>query len=602
MNPAVVPESDVAIESGAHQPALPSPAMNSVREPTAKAQWLILSAAGVLYFGVCFYLLRAQMLLTGGLTYPLDDTYITMALAKNFALHGVWGITRNHFASASSSPGFVLLLAGVFRLAGINDWWPLVLSLGFGMLALIAAQRLLGGRSAAAQLVALCAIVLFTPLYVLGLLGMEHALHVALTLAFLDRVGRTLAREQSPSWGLLLLTGAMVSVRYESLFMIAAAGLLFLSQRQPRAAAWLAFSGAVPAVTYGVISVAHGGYWLPNSVSLKGLSGNEAIHRPIAAVLHLGRNLADAPHMAGLLAAVLLLLAVPAVRADGRARSMLAIVLVTTMLHLSLAQVGWAYRYEAYLVAAAIAAIAYALPHVKVARDQWASTALLTLAGAVLAQLLFADAGWVYPHEVYVLAVAIAAIAWAARYVKLSRERWATAALLVIGAIGTWMLSQRALAAGRSLPERSMAIYCQQIQMARFLSRFEPGAGVAANDVGAINYYANINCLDLFGLADQDVYWLKKTGGYSTAAVAKLARDRQVKIAIVYDSWFSVFSPPALPRSWVRVERWDTPYGSYLGGTTVSFYVIDPGEAAQLRHSLDLFAPSLPPSVQIFDR
>jgi hypothetical protein len=602
MNPAVVPESDIALENGAPEPTLASPALNSGPGPGANVQWLVLSAAGALYFGLCFYLLRAQMLLTGALTYPLDDPYIGMKMAKNFALHGVWGITQNHFASAASSPGFVLLLAAVYRLGGTADWWPLVLSLGFGMLALVMAQRLLRVVGITTQLVALCAIVIFTPLYALGLLGMEHALHLALTLAFLDLVGWTLARERSPSGGLLLLTGAMAAVRYESVFMIIAACLLFFSQRQIRAAVSLAFSGAIPLAVYGAFSVLHGAYWLPNSVSLKGISGSWAIHNPMAVVIQFDNNLGQAPHMAPLIAAMFILLLVRVVRADRRAGSMLAIVLAATLLHLSFAQVGSAYRYEAYLVAGAIAAIAYAVPHVKVARNEWASTALLILIAATLAQLLFADVGSIYPSEVYVLAIAVAAIAWAASHVKLSRQRWATAALLVIGVIGTWMLFQRALLAVLSLPYRSMGVYCQQIQMARFLNRFEQGVGVAANDVGAINYYADINCLDLAGLADQDVYWLKKKGGFSTVAIARLAEKNQVKIALVYDSWFSPMPGPSLPSSWVRVERWHTPYATSLGGNTVSFYVTDPAEAVQLRHSLDLFAPSLPAGVQVFDR
>src|SRR3974390_3810827 len=67
--------------------------------------------------------------------YPLDDTYIGMAMARNLAFHGVWGVTRYAFSSSGSSPLFVLLLAACYRITGVNEWWPLVLSIGFAVLA-----------------------------------------------------------------------------------------------------------------------------------------------------------------------------------------------------------------------------------------------------------------------------------------------------------------------------------------------------------------------------------------------------------------------------------------------------------------------------------
>ncbi len=100
---------------------------------------LILCVAGTLYLALSIHLLRAGIVATGQLTYPLDDTYITMAMARNLAFHGVWGITRSAFAPSSSCPGFLLILAAVYRLTGPTVWAPLILSLAFGLLAIFAA-------------------------------------------------------------------------------------------------------------------------------------------------------------------------------------------------------------------------------------------------------------------------------------------------------------------------------------------------------------------------------------------------------------------------------------------------------------------------------
>ena len=72
---------------------------------------------------------------------------------------------------------------------------------------------------------------------------MEHTLHIALTLTFLDLVVRALAKGQFPSWRLLVLAGVLVSVRYESLFLIAIACLLYLLNRQATAAVALGGAG-----------------------------------------------------------------------------------------------------------------------------------------------------------------------------------------------------------------------------------------------------------------------------------------------------------------------------------------------------------------------
>ena len=70
-------------------------------------------------------LVSASTARTGGtLVYPLDDTYVHMAMAKHTALDGVWGVTSERFTSASSAPLWTGLLAGVYFIAGVSDAAP----------------------------------------------------------------------------------------------------------------------------------------------------------------------------------------------------------------------------------------------------------------------------------------------------------------------------------------------------------------------------------------------------------------------------------------------------------------------------------------------
>ena len=514
---------------------------------------MVLWVTGTLYCGLALRIFLASLSQTGTFTFPLDDTYIAMALAKNLALHGVMGISATRFASATSCPGFLLLLAGAYRITGPNIWWPLIFSLGFGLLTLFVAQRLLANTHWTIQLVTLLAALCFTPLHVMGLLGMEHSLHLMLVLAFLSVAAEVLAEQRPPTWGLLILASLLVSVRYESLFIIAVTCLLFLREKKVAAALRLGAAAVVPVALYAAVAVHFDSYWLPQSIAIKGFSADTGIEAPILLFLRFKQGLMQAPYMGALLGVIIMLLAMRNVRANTRIRSMLEMVFGGILLHLSFAGVGWVYRYEAYLIGAAIVVIGCALP-----------------------------------------------------YVRISRNRLATLGALAFGAAGVWLLAVRTLDAEKTFPLRSAAVYYQQIQMARFLSRFETKVSVAANDVGAINYFADIDCLDLVGLGDREVFWAKRQGLYSTSMLAKIASDRGVKVAVVYDTWFRGLGPypfggPSLPSSWIRVARWKTPFGQYLGGDTVSFYATNPAEAARLKSTLTAFAPSLPRDVRVLD-
>ena len=170
------------------------------------------------------------------------------------------------------------------------------------------------------------------------------------------------------------------------------------------------------------------------------------------------------------------------------------------------------------------------------------------------------------------------------------------AALMIAAALG---LTVRSVWAMGSLPVWSASIYSQQYQMARFLSEYYQGASVAANDIGAINYFADLRCLDLVGLANIDVMRAKRRGTYSTDFIAYEAAKQRTEIALVYDSWFapkpkSEFGGPPLPANWVRVARWSVPDFGILGSDTVSFYAVRPDARDKLRQNLQAFAPKLP--------
>ena len=299
------------------------PAQGAVERPPfrAKTSFVVLCCAIVFYLALCYSLLHGELRATGTMTFPLDDTYITMSLAKKFAAHGVWGLEREGFQSSTSTPGFVLLLAASYRALGPSEWLPLAFSLLFGLCSIFAAQRLMAKEHLAVQVAGLLAFVFFTPLHAIGVLGMEHTLHLALALLFLAAFSRVYAEQKFPGWGLLLLTALMVSVRYEGLFFAAGAALLLMLERRVGAAFAVGAAAFVPVVGYGIISVMHGCDWLPHSIALKGISGKAASHSPVELLRHCATMLERAPYLGALLGIVAVLLMIGTVRADRRRRS-----------------------------------------------------------------------------------------------------------------------------------------------------------------------------------------------------------------------------------------------------------------------------------------
>jgi hypothetical protein len=129
--------------------------------------------------------------------------------------------------------------------------------------------------------------------------------------------------------------------------------------------------------------------------------------------------------------------------------------------------------------------------------------------------------------------------------------------------------------------------------MGLFVQRYYQNSAVALNDIGAVNYFADIHCLDLMGLANREVAAARRKNTFRIGDIERLSKQSGTRIAIIYDSWFTGMVPP----TWLRVGRWTIPKNVICGGETVSFYAVDPAEATHLSESLGDFYNHLPSEV-----
>lgn len=535
--------------------------------PSRGLPWPPVAASAVLLGLTAAIIGRMRAMTEGHYVYPLDDSYIHMAMAKTLARHGSWGLSAGHFDPASSAPIWTLLLAGLYRLGGVHVWGPLVLSGIASVMVIALGERVLRPYVATPVLRAtvLLGIAWIIPLPALIVTGMEAPLHAFLTLLLTWTVVERLAapprdrRPSAPSFdlGVGALSLLCMLTRFESAFLIAVLASAAWVKGRRRTALALA-AGTLGALgSYAAVALPQGGLWLPNAVLLK----------PAVTHLHTGADWAaflwripeqltrppNAHLSALLLAAIYLLLPRPSITGPrvAVARGLLAVFVPALLFHVQFADLGWFFRYEAYLV---------------------------TLGAVAITAAVAAGLG-ALPHTA-------------------ARWRGPLRAALVLGCVVLAVpLVVRAARSMRKPPLAARNIYEQQFQMGRLIRDAFGGQVAAVNDIGAVGYLGEIQIVDLIGLGTTSVARAMRAGRWDRDAIERLCRERRVRVALVYESWFANMG--GLPRAWRRVGRWTIRDNIICGDRTVSIFATDPLDEDRVREALRAFTPRLPRRVSV---
>jgi hypothetical protein len=148
----------------------------------------------------------------------------------------------------------------------------------------------------------------------------------------------------------------------------------------------------------------------------------------------------------------------------------------------------------------------------------------------------------------------------------------------------------------RQLTTAMTNVYEQQWQMGRFLKEFYAGQPVAVNDIGAVDYEADIGCVDLAGLANKVVARQQVRHVPFGTWFPDSIEPTGVQAAIVYRMYFPLDSA-GLTKPWIRVGDWTIRNNFANGNNVVSFFARDQTEADSLASHLREFGPSLPSGV-----
>jgi hypothetical protein len=481
----------------------------------------------------------------GPFAYAMDDAYIHLALARNVAFHGTWGLVPGIFQSASSSPGWTVLLAGVLRVWPFPDeWLPLALNVAAASWLLWSVSSMATRWSASrfgrgrALLVCLAVSIGLVPLV---LTGMEHTLHAAIVaqlLVLLQRrsFGQWTERERS-AWYALLVIG--VFVRLETLIVGAAACLAVLvleRSRKDRRRFSLAATGLALIAPLSVIAAFDlfaGAYALPNSVMAKSVMTNGTLFD----VGRIATNIRVDPGLA-VLGLLCLLVAIHADRSRRPERGLGAFTMALTIVGLEFSgAIGILGRYEAFAYLGALAVVGAYL-----------------LTGAI-------DLRGLWPRR---LGVALAVIALA------------PPVGLLLGS-----------------PVAMGNINSQQATMGQFLAEYYDGQAVAVNDIGEVAYRHRGDLVDFEGLGSLDVLQHRRDGDFNADTIAADLAAHDVKVVAVFERFYEAVLPPHL----IRVGRWCmNDHVLVNADRCVTFFAPSPTEAVQLRTNLQAFQPDLPSS------
>lgn len=487
--------------------------------------------------------------------YPIDDPYIHLAMARHFSERGVWGVSLTGFSASSSSPGWTLLLSLAFFCIGNFEWLPLALNCAAGITIIwLLCVYLI--KNQWHWFVASFATLLFCfvmPLPALMFLGMEHTIHVLFIVCLVYSASRLLLQTAPRTGSIVFVLSAVffaTAFRYETIFVIAPLALMFLVRKQWCLALGIILFSALPIVIMGSIQVVNGWDFFPASIVRKSVLGQPGWYFFMQLYERLFGQLFNTGHL--LIPYILCLFVFW--RKTGTIwtpeRVLSGVYICATPLHCAAASIGWFYRYEAYLLAIAFLALAPLGPQL------WSKWNNLASGSSPLER-----------RAIQTIALATALLA-AAPYI------WNASSILKIA-------------------PGCKNLYQQQYQMGLFLKQYYEGQTVAANDIGAINFLADIRCLDGMGLGSREPALAAQHGRMGPAFIESWARQEGASIAIIYESWWS----GRLPQSWIKIGEWTVDQKISVAEPTVSFYATSPREAVRLQENLAEFTPRLPGGV-----
>ncbi|WP_144283678.1 hypothetical protein [Chryseobacterium echinoideorum] len=505
-----------------------------------KSLLLVISVFVVVCLGYYFNSIRHT---EGSYTYLIDDAYIHLAIAKNFAVHKVWGITQYQFSSTSSSPLFTFIISVLIKIFGDNDLLSLYFNMfcGFGIVFYLVKYFSAVFNTVSLVVLSVIFTLFFSVLHVQLLSGMEHIFHVLLIVVNIWCFSR-MNNNRSAAAGFYLSLILMGLVRFESMFYFVILSFVFLLVKKWKESFTVLLAGFIPVLIFCYFNYLQDGYFFPNSVVVKGTK------------ISFG---------------------------DDFLRQLKSIFFDHFLLNISFYKIGF------FPILMSVFIIGRGTHKKKMNNLIQTNFLLIVFSLLMICHSLFAELKGSFRYEAYILAgfsmviiPKISGIFYDFRdYIK--REK----ILSVLVLMNVLLLCYKTAFAHRMLDKGGKNIYEQQVQSAKFLHTYYNESKVVANDIGAISYYTDIHLLDTAGLGSKETIRFnenkKKADKEFEEFLTRYTESHQYEIAIIYEEWLNGF----VPKTWKKVAILTIQDGIMVAKNSVSIYAVD-HHTDQLRQNI----------------
>lgn len=502
----------------------------------------------LLFFAaVCIgYFLISLSKTDGHYIYLIDDAYIHLAMAKNFALYDVWGVTKYKFSSTSSSPLFTYILSILIKVSGNNDLLSLWVNVFWGVGTVYFLNRYFSGVFNTVKNIVLSGLftLFFSVLHLQVLSGMEHVFHVFLFVVNIFCLSNF--KNKYSVFGFYLTLLLMGLVRFESMFYFVILAFVFLLIKKWKYTFGVLMIGFIPIVLFCYFNYQHDGFLFPNSVIVKGTK------------FSFDSNL---PHQ------------------------LKTIFLDNFLLNISFYKIGF------FPVIICLIFIIKDFNKKNFKHTVKNNLLLIVISLLMICHSMFADLKGMFRYEAYILTGFSMALIPKLKGLFEDFRIYIKKELIISGFVlaNIFLLVYKFSFAHKMLISGGENIYEQQIQSARFLHTYYNKSKVVANDIGAVTYYTDIHLLDIAGLASKETIVFNENKRHADSQFQSFLTEyttvNNYDIAIIYEAWLQTH----IPTNWTKVAELKISNPITVAKDKVSVYSVNGNNLEELKNNIKDF-------------